>query len=140
MHQMRISTNKASSVMADAQGEKVGNQMMPRLFSHLMYILSITYLIINQFSFLATLFNCRYTASKTDKTVIYCMVLDWPIDNEILLGSLKDIKVSSVELLGSDAVMYFFQESEGLRVLFPAINIRKMPCEWAWSLKITFRE
>ncbi|XP_048755999.2 plasma alpha-L-fucosidase-like [Ostrea edulis] len=81
-----------------------------------------------------------YTASKADKSVIYCMILDWPITNEILLGSMKGIQVSSVELLGSDAVMYFFQESQGLRVLFPAINIRKMPCQWAWSLKITFRK
>lgn len=85
-------------------------------------------------------FISRYTASKADKSVIYCMILDWPITNEILLGSMKGKQVSSVELLGSDAVMYFFQESQGLRVLFPAINIRKMPCQWAWSLKITFRK
>ncbi|XP_061169907.1 plasma alpha-L-fucosidase-like [Saccostrea echinata] len=81
-----------------------------------------------------------YTASKSEKNVIYCLVLDWPEKNEITLGSLKDMSVSMVTLLGSDAAVYFVQEATGVRILFPALNVRKMPCLWAWALKITLKK
>lgn len=81
----------------------------------------------------------RYTASKKDKSTIYSLLLDWPVDNEVTLGALKDIPVSNVTLLGSEAVMKFSQESAGLRVVFPYLNIRQMPCLWAWSLKISLQ-
>ncbi|XP_061185892.1 alpha-L-fucosidase-like [Saccostrea echinata] len=80
-----------------------------------------------------------YTASKSEKKMIYCMILDWPENNEILLGSLKGFEVSTVTMLGTDADVYFVQESQGLRVLFPLVNVRKMPCLWAWALKITLK-
>lgn len=80
-----------------------------------------------------------YTASKKDKSTIYSLLLDWPVDNEVTLGALKDIPVSNVTLLGSEAVMKFSQESAGLKVVFPYLNIRQMPCLWAWSLKISLQ-
>lgn len=85
------------------------------------------------------IFN-RYTASKAESNVIYCLVLDWPLTNEIILGALKDKQVSMVTLLGSDVTMTFSQEAQGLRVLFPVLNVHKLPCLWAWALKITLQK
>jgi hypothetical protein len=65
--------------------------------------------------------------------------LDWPDNGEVILGSLKDVPVSAVTLLGSEAVVTFRQELKGLKVVFPPLSVRKIPCKWAWTFKITLK-
>ena len=80
----------------------------------------------------------RFTRSKDGDTV-YAILLWWPEENEVLIRSmksgssyLKHPEISSVELIGSDAVLEWEQTPEGLKVRLPA----EKPCEHAYSLRI----
>jgi hypothetical protein len=71
--------------------------------------------------------------------VVYALFLDWPMDDQMVLGSVTATDITSVQLLGSSAVLRWIEAPKGTTILFPEINIRKMPCLWAWTLKITLK-
>ena len=74
----------------------------------------------------------RYT--KNDKNV-YSIVLFWPKNNEIELGSVQFNTISSVELLGSIGKIEFSSGTGGHTVVkFP--NIPPESLRWAYVLRI----
>ena len=75
--------------------------------------------------------DIRFTA-KGD--VLYAISLAWA-DKDVVIQSVgNDLKVASVELLGSDKTLKWRQTNAGLQVNFPA----EKPTEYAHAVKITF--
>lgn len=74
--------------------------------------------------------DVRFT---TKKDALYAICLGWP-DKDWRISSLGTGagKVTSVELLGSNATLVWSQDADGLTVSAPAAR----PCETAYSLKI----
>lgn len=81
-----------------------------------------------------------YTASDIrftlKKNILYAHFLEWT-DDEVLIRSLAknkgmELKIQSVEMLGSDESLVWEQTDKGLKVKFPV----QKPCEYAHVLKI----
>jgi alpha-L-fucosidase len=69
---------------------------------------------------------------------LYAMVMKWPDDGSVTVTSLAARqpvkgKVEKVELLGHDGGLEFGQDTEGLKVKFPA----EKPYDYIYTLKIT---
>lgn len=88
------------------------------------------------------LYFLRYTIKKTvdEGTVVYAILLSWPEENVLKLGSPIPSPNTEVSMLGySDKFKWFSGPSgKGIYITIPVIPINKMPCEWAWLLKLTF--
>jgi alpha-L-fucosidase len=72
----------------------------------------------------------------TKDQTLYAISLIWPVGDLVIpaLGRDKtDGKVEKVELLGHPGELDFTQDSDGLKVKFPADK----PCDFAFALKIT---
>ena len=75
--------------------------------------------------------DVRFT-KKDD--VLYAILLEWPGD-EIMLSSLKDVRVKHVSLMGSEADIQWEQTNQGLKISLPAepvsalANTLKLECE-----------
>nr|CAB3247389.1 alpha-L-fucosidase-like [Phallusia mammillata] len=79
-----------------------------------------------------------YTAK--DKAV-YAFVLSWPKTNQISLGSPLANDKSNVMMLGlEDNLKWSYlniEKSDGVRITLPTLPPDKLPCKWAWVLKLT---
>lgn len=47
-------------------------------------------------------------------------------------------KVKSATLLGSQAPVLWSQDGSGVRMVFPELSVRDLPCEHAWTIRIEF--
>jgi alpha-L-fucosidase len=71
---------------------------------------------------------------------LYAIELGWPADGTATIHSLgssalKDQKIQSVDLIGSDAKLEWRQNADGLRVEFP----RQPVCKYAYVLRLRLR-
>lgn len=73
-----------------------------------------------------------YTANN-DKT--YAIVLQWPSDNTLLLGSAAPTQQTTVNMLGYSGPLQFAPQSPGMKVTFP--DMSKVSSQWAWVLELT---
>lgn len=106
----------------------------------------------------------RYTCRPQEKSV-FATLLEWPRDGLVKLSepvvtlqssqvrhtqpSHTALFVSSrlnrwllslqikVELLGFGRVQWETVKPKGLWVLLPTLSYSQMPCQWAWTLRIT---
>ncbi|XP_012144030.1 alpha-L-fucosidase isoform X1 [Megachile rotundata] len=76
--------------------------------------------------------NVWYTSSK-DKEYVYALILEWPTDGILHLGSLVVPTYSQIYLLGSKNSIKWEQDNEKLSVFLPAELNKGQP---AWVLKI----
>jgi alpha-L-fucosidase len=83
-----------------------------------------------------------YTAKDIRFTIhedtLYALVMNWPEASTVTIASLaKGLplrgKVKKVELLGHSGALAFKQDSEGLKVTFPA----EKPCDSVYALRIS---
>jgi len=89
--------------------------------------------------------NVWYTARKNAKSTngydVYAIVLFWPEDNILNLGSPLTTPSTSVTLLGLKNPLHQPKlvggTTNGMRVIFPQVNVNQLPCQWAWVLKMT---
>ncbi|XP_022080343.1 alpha-L-fucosidase-like [Acanthaster planci] len=80
-----------------------------------------------------------YTSKQNETvTAVYVIVLDWPIDNDIILGSTMPTNRTTVSVLGHEGALKWTRgpSGEGMTVTLPILNPTQMPCHWAWVLKI----
>ena len=78
----------------------------------------------------------RYT--MLNENILNAFILEWPENGKLTLKSLAkhastNGEIQKIELLGSDAVINFQHNENGLIVELP----NEKPCEHAWTLKIT---
>ena len=75
--------------------------------------------------------DIRFTRKEN---VLYAILLEWP-GSEILIHSLKDIKIKNLSMLGSDKALTWQQTEDGLTVSLPAdpvspyANTLRLECE-----------
>ncbi|CAL4115880.1 unnamed protein product, partial [Meganyctiphanes norvegica] len=71
--------------------------------------------------------------SKAD--AVYAIVLNWPENNILTLGSVKSTPSSTITMFGYDGgKLKFVEGSSGLEVTFPWMN--HVTSEWAWVLEM----
>ncbi|MEQ2230063.1 Plasma alpha-L-fucosidase [Ilyodon furcidens] len=81
--------------------------------------------------------NVWYT-SKPQEKAIFAILLEWPDDGSVILNEPVVTKgQTQVELLGHGALQWEPAKPRGLRVLLPQLSFKQMPCQWAWTLKLT---
>lgn len=81
--------------------------------------------------------NIWYTYRPQEKSV-FAVLLKWPHDGLVMLGEpVVTLQSSKVELLGFGPVQWEMVKPKGLWVLLPTLSYSQMPCQWAWTLKIT---
>ena len=84
--------------------------------------------------------NVWYTSKETGKgLVVYAILLEWPVTETLTLGAPIGTRLTQVELLGYLGKGFSWQpgKSGGVIVQVPSIPLGKMPCKWAWVLKIS---
>ncbi|KAM3595272.1 uncharacterized protein V6R79_020870 [Siganus canaliculatus] len=81
--------------------------------------------------------NIWYTFKPQSKH-IFAILLEWPADGSVVL---KEPVVTQgqtqVELLGYGSLKWETVSPGGVRVSLPQLSISKMPCQWAWTLRLT---
>ncbi|KAK3799923.1 hypothetical protein RRG08_003005 [Elysia crispata] len=78
------------------------------------------------------------TASLKD---VYAILLKWPDDltQPLVLGDPVPTDTTEVSLLGYDGPVFpwIHHVGSGLEISLPSIPAFAMPCQWAWTLKLT---
>ncbi|GFY67808.1 alpha-L-fucosidase [Trichonephila inaurata madagascariensis] len=75
-----------------------------------------------------------YTSKDSN---IYAIVLDWPKNNVLELGSLQLDAEDEIYMLGVSKPLEFTQARKVLSVTFPYLPPNKLPSMYAWVLKVT---
>ena len=73
-------------------------------------------------------------------TTVYAILLSWPEDSVFTLGAPVPSPITVVTMLGYSEPFQWIAESsqQGINVTIPVIPFNKIPCQWAWVLKLTF--
>ena len=86
--------------------------------------------------------NIWYTMKKAvdNTTTVYAILLSWPEDSVFTLGAPVPSPSTVVTMLGYSEPFEWIAESsqQGINVTIPVIPFNKIPCQWAWVLKLTF--
>ena len=82
----------------------------------------------------------RYTAqtSANGGVIAYAILLNWPEGDTLTLGAPVTTSQTTVSLLGykGDPFKWIAHPGGGIDIMFPAIPVNMMPCEWVWVLKL----
>ena len=75
--------------------------------------------------------------------VIYAAFLKWPWDNIVTLSAPHATEHTSVHMLGHPDSLLWQRRSDGetsagLLVMLPRLSPAKLPCKWAWMLKLHY--
>ncbi|XP_069125098.1 alpha-L-fucosidase-like [Argopecten irradians] len=83
--------------------------------------------------------NVWYTSKKTvNGTAVYAIVLNWPKNNELILGAPVGTSGTVVNLVGyADKLSWTPGNPSGITIQIPPIPFNKMPCEWGWVFKFS---
>ncbi|XP_037602464.1 plasma alpha-L-fucosidase [Sebastes umbrosus] len=81
--------------------------------------------------------NIWYTFRPQEKS-IFATLLQWPNNGSVILNEpVVTQGKTQVVLLGHGSVQWEPVKPGGLRVLLPQLSFSQMPCQWAWTLKLT---
>ena len=77
----------------------------------------------------------RYT---TKGSAVYAFFHEWPENDELVLGSPRPISGTKVTMLGykGSEFKWSAKAGGGIIIAIPPISISKLPCLWAWTLKL----
>ncbi|OWF35293.1 alpha-L-fucosidase-like isoform X2 [Mizuhopecten yessoensis] len=80
-----------------------------------------------------------YTMKKFPHvTAVYAVALQWPDTGVLKLGAPTATSATVVSLLGYPGNLNYTRGSAGgLSIQIPPIPFNKMPCDWAWTFKMT---
>ena len=83
----------------------------------------------------------RYTSQKSTsgEVTVYALVLDWPVDGQVKLGAPYPSPSTTVTMLGlpQQPLKWSKLSPGGMVISMPILSPPQMPCQWAWTLKIT---
>ena len=79
----------------------------------------------------------RYTKSKEQPGVVYAIVLQWPSVPALRLAAPQPSHTTAVYMLGYPySLSYATGGVIGMDIDMPVIPVNRMPCKWAWVLKL----
>ncbi len=81
-------------------------------------------------------FPDSYTKAK-DNSAVYAIVLEWPEDDVLALGSPQPGKSTEVTWLGYSGAIEWKRSGDGMTITMPQISMSKIPCQYAWVFKLT---
>jgi alpha-L-fucosidase len=71
-------------------------------------------------------------------TTVYATILFWPTNGLLTLGAASATTTTTASLLGySGALTWKVHPTGGIDIIIPDIPEDKMPCRWAWVIKLT---
>ena len=80
---------------------------------------------------------CSYTRAK-DHSAVYAIVLEWPENDLLNLGSPRPGKTTHVTWLGyNDPIEWKTAPDGGMTLVLPKVSMTKIPCQYAWVFKFT---
>ena len=69
---------------------------------------------------------------------VYAFLLKWPTGNTLTLGAPIPGSTTVVSLLGYKGSLDYKQTGhQGIVITLPSIDFTHMPCQWAWTFKLT---
>ncbi|XP_068577952.1 plasma alpha-L-fucosidase-like [Cebidichthys violaceus] len=78
-----------------------------------------------------------YTCRPQEKS-IFALFLEWPNNGSLILNEpVVTQGQTQVVLVGHGSLKWEPVKPSGLRVLLPQLSVNQMPCQWAWTLKLT---
>jgi alpha-L-fucosidase len=79
-----------------------------------------------------------YTSKKSDSGLsVYAILLSWPKGGSLTLASATPTSQTTISMLGySGSFSWKKNPTMGIDVTIPPIPSNKLPCEWAWTLKL----
>ncbi|XP_026163933.1 plasma alpha-L-fucosidase [Mastacembelus armatus] len=78
-----------------------------------------------------------YTSRPQEKA-IFAILLEWPNNGSVILGEpVVTQGQTQVMLLGHGSLKWEPVKPSGLEVVLPQLSFSQMPCQWAWTLKLT---
>ncbi|KAG8013150.1 Plasma alpha-L-fucosidase [Nibea albiflora] len=81
--------------------------------------------------------NVWYTSKLQEKSV-FAILLEWPKNVTVVLNDpVVTQGHTQVELLGYGSLQWEPVKPSGLRVLLPPLSVIQVPCQWAWTVKLT---
>ena len=81
----------------------------------------------------------RYTMkSNGNSKDVYAFLLKWPTGNTLTLGAPIPGSTTVVSLLGHKGSLDYKQTGkQGIVIILPIMDFSLMPCQWAWTFKLT---
>ncbi len=73
----------------------------------------------------------------TNHDCLYAIALEWPDDNQLILNVDKPLAAAKVTLLGREGLLPWKYENGKMIVNLGSVKISELPCEWAWTFKIS---
>ncbi|XP_067100016.1 plasma alpha-L-fucosidase-like [Osmerus mordax] len=75
--------------------------------------------------------------SKPQEKAIYAMFFEWPVDGKLFLQEPVVTGQTEVVLLGQKPLKWEPSKPSGMTVFLPQLSYSEMPCQWAWTLRLT---
>uniref|UniRef100_A0A3Q1HZB6 alpha-L-fucosidase n=1 Tax=Acanthochromis polyacanthus TaxID=80966 RepID=A0A3Q1HZB6_9TELE len=76
-----------------------------------------------------------YTSRPQEKS-IFAILLEWPNTGAVILSEPVATQ-GQTQLLGHGSLQWEPVKPSGLQVLLPQLSFSQMPCQWAWTLRLT---
>ena len=69
---------------------------------------------------------------------MYAILLEWPVTNELTLRAPISTSGTQITMLRYEGEFNWKPATDkgGITVTFPGIPVNKLPCQWAWALKL----
>ena len=69
---------------------------------------------------------------------VYAFLLKWPTGDTLTLGAPIPGLTTVVSLLGYEGSLDYQRTGEqGINITLPVISFSRIPCQWAWTFKLT---
>ncbi|KAK8792864.1 hypothetical protein WA158_005028 [Blastocystis sp. Blastoise] len=78
-----------------------------------------------------------YFTERKDLSAVYAILTEWPEDNTVTLSSPQLTENTKMSLMGSDKPVEFKQDGEKITVTLPNLNVRQIPCQEYYVIKMT---
>ncbi|XP_046903673.1 plasma alpha-L-fucosidase [Hypomesus transpacificus] len=75
--------------------------------------------------------------SKPKEKAIYAIFFEWPVDGKLFLKEPVVTGQTEVVLLGQKPLKWEPSKPSGMTVFLPQLSYSEMPCQWAWTLRLT---
>lgn len=82
--------------------------------------------------------NVWYTSksSQSSTTIVYAILLKWPLKSSVVLGAIKPTTRTQVSMLGySEKIVWKQVDTSGINVTFPGLSWQNLPSKYAWVIK-----